>query len=69
MKISTLIQKLEKAKVLYGDLDTTVSETLWVYNTIQSVRYIKHPYNDSDESCIEISDAFYEEDDEYWDIL
>lgn len=69
MKISTLIQKLEKAKTLYGDLDATVSETLWMYNTIQSVLYIKHPYTDSNDGCIEISDSLYEENEDYWHIL
>jgi hypothetical protein len=64
MRISQLIQKLDEALKRYGDIDVTVSETLWLYNTVKSVRYIKNPYSDSNESCIEIVD--YESSDDDW---
>lgn len=65
MKINTLISKLEKAQKRYGNIDVTVSETLWIYNSIKSVRYIKNPYQDSDEPVIELTDYASEEDDWY----
>lgn len=65
MKISQLIQKLNKALEKYGDIDVTVSETLWLYNTVKTVRYIKNPYEDSDEPVIEIIDYEAEYDDWY----
>ena len=63
MKISTLIEKLQKALRKYGDIDVTVSETLWMYNSIESVRYIKSPYEDSPEPVIELVDYPSQEDD------
>lgn len=68
MKISQLIQILNKALVKYGDVDVTVSETLWMYNTVKSVRYIKNPYTDSDEPVIEIVD-YESEVDDWYDVL
>lgn len=68
MKTSQLIQILNNALIKYGDVDVTVSETLWVYNTVKSVRYIKNPYVDSDEPVIEIVD-YESEVDDWYDVL
>ena len=68
MKISALISKLNKALKKYGDIEVTVSETLWLYNSVKSVRYIKNPYSDSDEPAIEIVDYESSEDD-WYDVL
>lgn len=69
MKISELIQKLNKALRKYGDLDVTVSETLWLYNIVKSVKYIKHPYQDDSGPVIEIVDYESTDDDEYYETL
>jgi len=69
MKTSTLINKLIAALDTYGDLDVTVSETLWMYNSIKQVLHIKHPYQDPNETVIELIDSEYEEDKENWEIL
>lgn len=68
MKISQLIQKLDKALKRYGDIDVTVSETLWLYNPIKSVRYIKSAYEGSNEPVIEIVD-YETEGDDWYDIV
>jgi hypothetical protein len=68
MRISELISKLDKALQRYGDINVTVSETLWLYNTVKSVRYIKNPYEDSDESVIEIVD-YESSDDDWYEVL
>ena len=69
MKISTLIQKLNTALRRYGDIDVTVSETLWLYNTIKGVKYIKSPYSDSDDSVVELVDYVPQKDEESYEIL
>lgn len=69
MKISLLIQKLSKALEKYGDIDVTVSETLWMYNTVEGVKYIKHPYEDGSGPVIEIVDYVPGDDAEYYETV
>lgn len=57
MKISKLIKELKRMKRMYGDLEVTVSETLWMYNPVTGLVYVENAYEDSDEAVIEIQNT------------